>query len=114
MGDARRRNARVSGGNGTKDPKEDVHYRGSRKRERETRDSCDRRAVAFFSSGSLFRRRANKPNGIVTSRICTYERKVYLRNIRSHASPFILRAIQPDRAFPLWFLYSYIKYMINH
>lgn len=28
---ARRRNARVSGSNGTKDLKEDVHYRGSRK-----------------------------------------------------------------------------------
>jgi len=41
-----RETRRVSGGNvpGTKDPKEDVHYRGSRKRQRET---CDRHGVAF-------------------------------------------------------------------
>lgn len=36
----------------------------------------DRRVVAF-SFLALFRRRANKPNEVVTRRICTYVRKVY-------------------------------------
>lgn len=59
---------------------------------------------SFFLFGSLFRRRANKPNEVVTRRRCTYVRKVYFRNVcrqRSRVSLYY-RKIQPydrSRAF---------------